>query len=166
MLVVLDAGHRLEFRFADLLRYAGPGSPGGVAQAFKVLERALPLLDPEGPPERRAIAVRTAFGGPGARDGFECVLRAVTGDRYVVDPALARPELGVRARFVFELTARGRVATLTLRDGFVTPEFLDLAGRDTRTRDEEDRLTGLKAELADRTMAAPAAAVYDAVVAG
>jgi hypothetical protein len=42
-------------------------SPGGVAHAYKVLELALPLLAPDGAPERREITVRTAFGCPGAR---------------------------------------------------------------------------------------------------
>ena len=47
-LVVVERGRRLAFSFEDLLRYHGPGSPGGVAHAFKVLERALPLLEPRG----------------------------------------------------------------------------------------------------------------------
>ena len=53
MLVVLDRGARLEFGLDDLMRYHGPGSPGGVAHAYKVLELALPLLGD--PPERRDI---------------------------------------------------------------------------------------------------------------
>ena len=80
------------------MRYHGPSSPGGAAHAFKVLERALPLLDPDAPCERREIVVETAFGGPGARDVFEMVTRAVTGERFRVDPALARPERGGRWR--------------------------------------------------------------------
>ena len=43
-------------------------------------ELALPLLGD--PPERREVEVATAFGGPGARDGFELVLRAVTEGRW------------------------------------------------------------------------------------
>jgi hypothetical protein len=78
-LKVVDQGVRLAFSFADLMRYHGPGSPGGVAHAYKVLERALPLPAPDGVPERREVAIRTAFGGPGARDAFELVLRAVPG---------------------------------------------------------------------------------------
>lgn len=84
----------MAFSFEDVMRYHGPGSPGGAAHAFKVLERALPLLDPDGPCERREIVVETAFGGPGARDAFEMVTRAVSGDRFRVDAALARPERG------------------------------------------------------------------------
>ena len=160
-LVVVDQGARLEFSFADLIRYHGPGSPGGVAHAYRVLEQALPLLAPDGVPERREVTVRTAFGGPGARDAFELVLRAVTGERYTVDPDLARPERGRAAeRFVFVLGHRGREVTLAVRDGFVTGEFIDLARADGRTPEQERRLTTLKAEMAERVMNAPPGAVY------
>jgi len=144
-------------------KYRGPGSPGGVAHAYKVLERALPLLAPDGPPERREIAVRTAFGGPGARDGFELVTRAVTGDRYVLDPSLARPERGrAMERFVFRLEHAGAAVTLAVRPGFVADELIDLARTEHRTPAQEARLDELKRAMADRVMAAPAAAVYDA----
>ena len=106
---VIDRGRRIAFSFEDVMRYHGPSSPGGVAHAFKVLERALPLLAPGGLCERREIVVETAFGGPGARDAFELVTRAVTGERFRVDPALARPERGrTLERFVFRLAHRGR----------------------------------------------------------
>jgi hypothetical protein len=160
---VIDQGHELRFGFEDLLRYAGPGSPGGVAHAFKVMERAWPLLSPDGPPERRELRIATAFGGPGARDAFELVTRAVSGQRYDVDPALARPERGrALERFVFRLGYRGTEATLVVREGFVSDEFIDLARTDPRSSEQEARLTGLKAEMAERVMATPAADVYDA----
>jgi hypothetical protein len=156
MLAVLDRGARLEFGFDDLMRYHGPGSPGGVAHAYKVLELALPLLGD--PPERRDVEVATAFGGPGARDGFELVLRAVTERRYTVDPELARPERGwTRERFVFRLACRGRTVELGVREGFVTEEFLTLA----RSEKPGPRLDVLKREMAERVMAADAAAVYE-----
>ena len=130
---VADRGERLAFSFADLMRYHGPRSPGGVAHAFKVLERALPLLDPDAPCERREIEIATAFAGPGARDGFELVTRAVTGDRYRLDPALARPERGrALERFVFRLGYRGRSDA------------------------QEQRLDALKRKLAERLLALPA----------
>ena len=157
-LVVLDRGVPLGFTFRDLMSYHGPGSPGGVAHGFKAMERALPLLEPGGPPERREIEVVTAFGGPGARDGFELVLRAVTEGRYTVDPDLARPERGwTRERFVFRLATPARTVTLGVREGFVTEEFLTLA----RSENPGPRLDVLKREMAERVMAADAAAVYE-----
>jgi len=159
---VVDHGETIAFSFADLMAYHGPVSPGGVAIAFKVLQRGLPLLEPDGAPQRREIAARTAFPGPGARDAFEYVLRAVTGERYVVDASLGRPDLGTRARFVFRLAYRGRVVDLALRDGFVSEEFIELAGRDERNPEQEARLTQLKRELADRVMSASAEDVCEA----
>jgi hypothetical protein len=162
---VAERGARISFSFADVLKYHGPGSPGGAAHAFKVLERALPLLDADRPCERREIVIETAFGGPGARDAFELVTRAITGDRFRVDPALARPERGrAREAFVFRLAYRDRSATLTVREGFVTDEFIDLARTEHRDAGQERRLDALKREMADRVLAQPAGAVYDADV--
>ena len=161
-LVVLDRGERIAFTFADLMSYHGPGSPGGVAHGFKVLERALPLLDADRAVERREVVVRTAFGGPGARDAFELVLRAVTEGRYTVDPALARPERGwTRERFVFSLAYRERTVMLGVREGFVSEEFLTLARTADPSPEQTARLDALKRDMAARVMAAPADAVYE-----
>jgi len=161
---VVEKGQPLSFRFADLMRYHGPGSPGGVAIAFKAMERGFELLQEDGPLERRKVSLRTAFGGPGARDGFEIVTRAVTGDRYVVDPELVRPDNGAtREKFVFELSYGDRRVTLVLRAGYVTEEFVALAfTQEHLTPDEDARLQQLKRELAERVMASPATDVYDA----
>ncbi len=130
--------------------------------AFKVMQRAFAALSPDGPPERRSITVRTAFRGPGARDGFEAVTRAVFDGRYVVDRSLVRPDLGrLREDFVFVVTVGDRTATLLLRDSFVTDEFVDLARAENRTEAQEQQLDALKAKLAQRVMATPAADVYD-----
>jgi hypothetical protein len=159
---VVDRGTRLAFSFADVLRYHGPGSPGGAAIGFTAMACALPLLAPDGSPERREIFIQTAFGGPGARDAFELVTRAVTGDRFRVDSALVRPERGrLLERFVFRLTVGSRAVTLLLRKGFVSAEFLDLARAETRDAAQHLRLTLLKQQLADRVMACPAGEVYD-----
>jgi hypothetical protein len=159
---VQERGRIIEVSFDDMMRYHGGGSPAGVANAFKVLQRAFAVLSPDEPPQRRSVVVRTAFRGPGARDGVEVVTRAVTDGRYTVDPALSRPDLGrLRESFVFDVGIGGKSVTLVLRDGFVTEEFIDLAQKDNRTEREESRLDELKAELAQRIMAADAGNVYE-----
>jgi hypothetical protein len=161
-IVVRDGGRELSFSFAEMLNYHGGGSPGGVAHGFKVLERSLPLLDRTGLVERRAIVIETAFGGPGARDAFELVTRAVTEHRFILDPALTRPEYGLaRERFVFRLRYGERSVTLTLRPGFVTEEFIELTRRESRTAADERRLTAMKADMAQKVMAASAGDVYE-----
>ncbi len=161
-LEVIDGGRSLSFAFEDMLKYHGANSAGGVAQAFKVMERSFAELSPGEPPERREITVETSFGGPGARDGFELVTRAVTGNRFVVDAALAHPELGrERERFVFKLGYRDQSVTLLLRDGFVPPEFIDLARTPDLDADAKARLDQLKAEMVDQVMGSRADEVYD-----
>lgn len=162
-ILLVDRGRRIGFSFEDVLKYHGPGSPGGAALGFKALERAVPLLDPHGPCERREIVVETPFGGPGARDAFELVTRAVTGDRLHFEPGLARPDRGrALERFVFRFRYRDRRTTLLLRDGFVTDEFIDLVRIEDRDAGQERRLDALKLALADRVLARPASEVYDA----
>jgi hypothetical protein len=160
-IAVQELGRVIEFSIDDLMRYHGAGSPAGVANAFKVLQRAFALLSPTAPPDRRSVVIRTAFQGPGARDGIEAVTRAVTDGRYIVDRALARPDLGrLRESFVFEISIGDATTTLVIHDGFVTAEFIDLAQKDGRTADEELRLDELKAQLAQRVMSVDAADVY------
>jgi hypothetical protein len=161
---VVDQGQLLSFGFDDLMRYHGPGFPGGVAHGFTAMARALPLLAPGGPPERREIRLDTAFPGPGARDAVELVTRAVTEGRYAVDPALGRPERGpTLERYVFRFGYRDRTVQLQIREGFVTDEFIVLSRRQDRTPEEEAHLTVLKQEMADRLLAAPPDEVYDVV---
>ncbi len=93
-LTVEDRGRTITFTFDDMMRYHGPHSPAGVAMAFKVMQRAFAALSPDRPPDRRSINVRTAFRGPGARDGFEAVTRAVSDGRYTVDRSLVRADRG------------------------------------------------------------------------
>jgi hypothetical protein len=159
---VRERGRTLAYSFDDLMKYHGPGSPGGVAVAFKVLQRACELLSPDGPPPRREFTVRTAFGGPGARDGIEAVTRAVTGERFTLDPDLAQPARGREVeRFVFVVGLGERAVTLLLRRGFVVPEFIDLARKDGRSEEEDARLDVLKDELAARVMGAAATDVFE-----
>jgi hypothetical protein len=159
---VCERGQKIAFSFDDLLRYHGPGSPGGVAVAFKALQRAFAVLSPDQPPPRRSVVVRTAFRGPGARDGFEAVTRAVTDGRYLVDRTLLRTDRGrLLEDFVFEVGVGERAVTLLLRDGFVTDEFIDLARTGHPTAQQERRLDELKTQLARHVMRTPAAEVYD-----
>jgi hypothetical protein len=162
MIEVQERAQTITFSFDDLMRYHGPGSPGGVAVAFKALQRAFAVLSPDRAPLRRSIVVRTAFRGPGARDGVEAVTRAVSDDRYLVDRSLIRPARGrLLEDFVFEVGIDGKTVTLLLRDGFVTAEFVDLARTEHRTPQQEQRLDELKTQLAHHVMSTPAAEVYD-----
>lgn len=166
-LTVIDQGTTLDFTFADALRYHGPLAPGGVAHAYKVLERALGVLGQDEHVERRELVVTTSHGGPGVRDTVELVTRAVTEGRYTVDGSLARPERGITLEmYVFQIDYRDESVTLILREGFVVDEFIELSRTPSRSPEAEARLVVLKQEMTDRVMARPADEVYDVVPSG
>jgi hypothetical protein len=162
-ITVSEAGTPLTFTFADLMRYHGPGFPGGVAHALKAMQAAFPLLSAT-PIERREIAVLTAFPGPGGRDAVEAVTRAVSGGRYGVDRALGGRDAISEppGPYLWRFTWRGRTAEATIRPGHVRPEFIALGAKQGRSGEEEARLNLLKREMADRLLALPAAEVYAA----
>lgn len=163
MIIVLDGGRPHEFSFDEMLKYHGPIAPGGVAHAYKVLERAFCLLSPHTPPQRREIRIETSFGGPGARDAFEMVTRVVTGDRYTVDPTIGTPysDVGHRNRYIFRVFHGQDKVTLMLRPGLVREEFLALGAKKDRSSDENIHLAWLKDEMTARLMKLHASAVYD-----
>ena len=160
-LVVLDQGGSISISFDDLLKYHGRSSIAGVAHAFKAMERAFPLLSPGEPPERYDITVESGFPGGGARDAFEMVTRAVTGDRYRLASESAAAE-APGGHFFFRLGYRGTVVDLVARAGLVPEEFLQLACREAPTPAEAVRAQQLKEEMAERLLSLPADEVYDA----
>ncbi len=150
------------FSFQEMLRYSGPGSPGGVALGFKMMELAFGLLEPGGLVERREVVVHTAFRGPGARDACELATRSLTEDRYVVDSALERPERGHTLRtFAFRVSYRDRTVSLLLREGYVTDEFVRLAQSPELTAEEQQHFATMKQDLADLLITANAAEVFE-----
>ena len=163
-ILVQELGQLLEFSYTDMLCYAGPQSRQGVASAFKVMQRAFGALSPNQPPPRRSVVIRVAYAETGSRDGFEAVTRAVTDGRFIIEPALARPDRGrVLQSFVFQVSVNGRTATLMLRPGFITAEFFELAGKAERDHAEEAHLDEMKTRSAQRILAATAEDVYELV---
>ena len=159
---VLDDGQLLAFSFPDMLRYSGPGSPAGVAMAFKAMELAFGVLSPEVTPVRREIVIETAFRGPGARDGFEQVTRALTEGRYLVTAALEHPERGTTLeQFVFRIRYRNQAVTLLVRPGQVTDEFIVMARRDDRSPEDEQRFTDMKRTMASQLMGSAPEEIFE-----
>lgn len=160
---IRDNGVDLEFSFDDMLRYHGPGFPGGVAHAFKVMQRGLTELAKTGPVSRRDLRVDTSFGGPGGRDAFELVTRGVTEGRYNVDKSLGEPfrDGTHRERYFFRLVDGDRTVEMVIRGGHVRDEFIELGAKADKTPEETERHNYLKQEMADRLLALPADEIYD-----
>jgi hypothetical protein len=165
-LVVRDQGEPISITFDDLLKYHGRSSIAGVAHAFKAMERAFPLLSAEEPPDRSDLTVESGFPGGGARDAFEMVTRAVTGDRYRLasePPATEAPE-APGGHFFFRVGYRGTVVELVARAGLVPDDFVQVACKEAPTPAEADRAQQLKEEMAARLLSLPADQVYDATL--
>lgn len=160
---VCDGDDVIALSFEDLLKYHGRSSIGGVAHGFKAMERGLPLLCAGQPPDRYGIDVQTAFDGPGARDAFEMVTRAVTGGRYRVAPEIPPADVphAPQGQYFFRLRYRGTTVDLALRDGHIRDEFTQLVRKGAETHAEQRRLAWLKKDMADRLLALPAERVYD-----
>jgi hypothetical protein len=163
-LVVRDQGETISITFDDLLKYHGRSSIAGVAHAFKAMERAFPLLAAGEPPERSDITVGSGFPGGGARDAFEMVTRAVTGDRFgpADPPAGANAPEAPGGHFYFRLGYRGTAVDLVLRPGLVPEDFIEVACTDNPTPAQSVRAQQLKEEMAERLLRLPADQVYDA----
>ncbi len=165
-LTVRDNGLTIPISFDDIVRYHGRSSIAGAAHAFKAMERAFPLLSPEQPPDRYLVVVTSGFPGDGARDAFEMVTRAVTGDRYSVAPELAGagvPE-APGGGFFFRLSYATTVVDLALRDGLVPKEFVEVACKEAPSEDDAEHAQRLKEEMAARLLGLPPDEVYDADV--
>ncbi len=163
-LVVLDQGGSISISYDDLVKYHGRSSIAGVAHAFKAMERGFPLLSPGEAPERSDITVESGFPGGGARDAFEMVTRAVTGDRYRLTsvPAAAEAPEAPGGHFFFRLGYRGRVVDLIARAGLLPDEFVEVACREAPTPAEAVLAQKLKEKMAERLLSLPADEVYDA----
>tara|TARA_R100000789_G_scaffold55200_2_gene53855 strand:- start:163 stop:678 length:516 start_codon:yes stop_codon:yes gene_type:complete len=162
-LTVYEDGHEISYSFDDLLKFHGPGFPGGVTHAYKVMERAFPLLAPDGYLERKKIAIDTSFGGPGGRDSFEMVTRVDSRGKYNVDKSLGdRWEGdGNRRHYFFRLHYEDRSVDLIIKPGHLRDEFFSFPPAPEQTDDQKLRVAWLKQEMTTRLMALDARAIYD-----
>jgi hypothetical protein len=79
------------------------------------------------PPRRNEITVASGFPGPGARDGFEMVTRAVSRDAYTVIPDAASGPLvaeAAKGAYFFRLSDDRQIIELGLKPGMLPSEFI------------------------------------------
>jgi len=131
-LIVLDQSDLIELTFEDLKKFHGTKSICGLTVSFKVMQAAFDALASGAPIKRSELSVATAFPGPGARDGFEMVMRAVTREKYWIEEGIA-PSATVaeaaKGAYFFRITGNGRIATLGLKPEVVPPEFVPFRRR-------------------------------------
>ncbi len=123
-----DAGAHLSFHLQDAFNYHGYDAVGGVVLGFRLLQKAIALLSPTLPLQRRRLHVFTAFPGTGFRDCIELVTRAVTENRFTLDIGFTqtRAQQGVQGRLHFAFSYQGRTVDLSPVEGALSADFISL----------------------------------------
>lgn len=172
VICIRDRDTVLEITYQDMIKYHGRAFIAGVAMAFKLLELVVAKLT-DGELARDKISVVLAVNGPGIIDGIEMATRAKSLGTLSVNQQIAQgkdaPEAadGQGGKYYFEFAYNGKKMAVTLKNGLVPQEFLDLAYKThavTITETETARLQQLKEEIAGVLMAMHAEKLFDYVV--
>ena len=156
VLRIADPERVLEYAFDDLVKFHGTRSICGLTIGYKVLQRAFEALGAaQNPLRREAISVATAFPGPGARDAFECVTRAVSAERYTIETVAPGSQIAEAAfgAYYFRVHHRDDTVHLGVKPGVVRDEFLSLRRKEktgNASADDLARFRELQWELSSR----------------
>ncbi|MEN4922769.1 hypothetical protein ABE485_29135 [Achromobacter spanius] len=151
--------------FDAVQAYHGHGALAMLALTFQGLRGALPRLEEQGAPvPRKELSVISGHPGPGVRDAFEFVTRAVTRGCYTVDLALpeARYSRGADKSYSFHLRRGGRSVQGVLRPGVLPPAFFDLLGNPAP--DAQRVHAELRRDIAARVLASDPESLFDFAV--
>jgi len=158
---VLDDQDQIEIGFADIEKYHGKLALMAVAVSFRAQQAAFKVLFGDRIPQRKEVLVQSGHAGPGFRDGFEYVTRAVTRGAYTVDVNYPQsqfdPHRPQSYAFVISTTG-GEAVEVALKDNFLPMRFYDflLKGREgTMTDADKEEFRQLKSSLAELALALP-----------
>lgn len=164
-LCVLAEEGPLPIGFDAVRAYHGHGALAMLALTFQGLRGALARLAPEDDPvPRKELTVVSGHPGPGVRDAFEFVTRAVTRNCYTVDLTLpeARYSKNADKSYSFHLRHGARKVQAVLRPGVLPPEFFDLLG--AQDADAQRRHAELRRQIAARVVAQEPESLFTYVV--
>lgn len=155
---IKDGKELLEIGFPEVRKYHGNIALMAVAVGFRSLQAAFKELYGEDAPQRKEISILSGHGGPGFRDVFEFVTRAVTRGAYTVDvnypQAQYDPHRAQGYAYVISSTD-GKSVEVSLRDGFLPLAFYDYLkkGREgTMTEQDTETFTEMKLSLCNRAL--------------
>lgn len=156
----------IEIGFDAVAAYHGQAALAMLAVTFQALRLALGTLSPSVPPRRGDISILSGHPGPGVRDAFEFVTRAVTRNAYVVDRSLPEGRLvpGANISYSFRITVADRTVILGLRPDALPQRFFTLNFTPFRSPEEERELSALKRSIAKDVLARPAEALFTLAV--
>lgn len=156
VITVMGEEDLIEIDFKAVADYHGQGALAMLAVTFRALEVALKALSPDQAPKRSDITIVSGHPGPGVRDSFEFVTRAVTRGVYTVDRSLPDSRLAPSAdlSYSFRVTLGGRTAEIAVLPGALPERFFVLTFNPSRTAAEETEARRLRKSIAADVLAA------------
>jgi hypothetical protein len=154
----------IDIHFDMVAAYHGQSALAMLAVTFQALRLILPALSPQRPLRRSEISVISGHPGPGVRDAFEFVTRAVTRGVYTVDRSLPHARLcpGADMSYSWRISAGEQTVGVALRQGAVPERFFELIGRGAARSDAENvELSALKRSVAADVLATSPDALFD-----
>ena len=148
----------IEIDFEAVAAYHGQGALAMLAVTFRALEVALTALSPDQPPARADITIVSGHPGPGVRDSFEFVTRAVTRGVYAINRSLPDARLMPSAdlSYSFRITLGGKTAEIAVRSTALPERFFALTFNPSRTTADEIEIRHLRKSIATDVLVAPA----------
>ena len=146
----------IDIGFPMIAAYHGQAALAMAAVTFQAMRAAFAALSPGKPPARRDIAIISGHPGPGVRDSFEAVTRALTRGAYTIDRSLPEARLvpGHDISYSFRITLGGRTAEIALRPDALPERFFTLNFTMQRSPEQEHELSQLKRSIAAQVLAA------------
>lgn len=137
--------------FDAVAAYHGQAALAMLAVTFQAQALALSLLSPAAPARRNGISIVSGHPGPGVRDAFEFVTRAVTRGAYVVDRSLPQARLapGFDISYSFRITLEGKTVELALKPDALPVRFFELNFTANRNDSDNAELSLLKRTIAE-----------------
>lgn len=154
-ITVMAEEEPIEISFPMVAAYHGQSALAMAAMVFQAMRAAFALLSPDRPPARRDISIVSGHPGPGVRDAFEAVTRAVTRGAYTVDRSLPEARLvpGHDISYSFRMTVGERTAEVALLPEALPRRFFELVFSKSRTTEQERELSALKRSIAEEVLA-------------
>ncbi len=145
----------IEIGFDAVAAYHGQAALAMLAVTFQGLRAAFAELSPGDAPRRSSLTIVSGHPGPGVRDAFEFVTRAVTRNAYTVDRSLPDARFNPHAdmSYSFRISMAGHTVQAVLRDNVLPTRFFEVGSIKEKSASEAAEYSALKREIAVRVLA-------------
>jgi hypothetical protein len=157
---IKDQQELIEISFSELRKYHGGAALMALAVGFRVVQAAINELFGAEPPQRKSLKVLSGHGGPGFRDAFEFITRAVTRGDYEVDVNYPNAQYDPfrKQSYAFVVTAdNGASLEVALKPDFLPAifyEYMEKGRKQQITELEITQFAELRSQLCERALAA------------